>query len=129
MTSSQPATRRPFTVALCRSCRAQVGLEVVEALRATIRRCDHGVLVVTECMLGVLSCGTPIQSPGVMVLLQPCSIDRFPSGPPHWIGPINDNNDVSVVCDWVQRGEWNCRALPARLRRQAQWTASVARRN
>ncbi len=115
MTSAQRATGRPFTVALCRSCRTQSGLAVLEALRATIRRCDHGVLVTTGCVLGMVTCPARVHGPGVMVVLQPCSIDRVPSEPAHWIGPINDENDVCVLCEWVQRGEWDCRALPARL--------------
>lgn len=119
MTPAQGATRRPFTVALCRSCTTQSELAVLEALRATIRRCDHGMLVITECMLSVLTCGARMHGPGVMVLLQPCSIDRVPSEPAHWIGPIKDNNDVGVLCEWVQRGQWDRRALPARLRGRA----------
>jgi hypothetical protein len=129
VTSWQRATRRPFTVAFCRSCRAEPGLEVLEALRATIRRCDHGVLVVTECMLGVLTCRARVHGPGAIVLLQPCSTERVPNEAARWIGPINDQDDVCVVCDWVAGGEWDCHALPARLRAELRWTAGVGRRN
>lgn len=132
MIAPHRATRRPFTVAVCGSCKAEPGLaarETLDALRATIRRCDHGMLVITDCMLGVLTCGARIHGPGVMVLLQPCSIDRAPNGPPCWIGPINDKDDVWVVCDWVERGEWDCGVLPARLREAARWTAGVGERN
>ncbi|WP_235215874.1 hypothetical protein [Mycobacterium kyorinense] len=88
---------------------------MLEALRATIRRCDHGMLVVTGCMLRIATCGSRFHGPGVMVVLQPCSIDRVPSEPALWIGPINDETDVCILCDWLQRGEWDCHALPARL--------------
>ena len=59
MTSSHNGTSRPFTVALCTSWTAGPELAVVEELRATIRRCKHGVLVTTACMLDPLTCAAP----------------------------------------------------------------------
>src|ERR1700704_509032 len=56
MTSSHNGTSRPFTVALYTSCTTGAELAVVEELRATIRRCKHGVLVTTACMLDPLTC-------------------------------------------------------------------------
>lgn len=43
---------------------------------------------------------------GVVTVLQPCSIDRGPDGPAHWLGPIDDTADIAIVQDWVERGEW-----------------------
>lgn len=122
MTSSRPATSRPFTVLLCKECAAGPELAILDELRSTIRRCDHGVLLTTACMLGVLTCAPRTHGPGAMVMLQPCSIHRAPNGPAHWIGPINDPNEVRVVCDWVQQGGWDLRTLPKRLRAELRWT-------
>jgi hypothetical protein len=106
MTSSHNGTSRPFTVALCTSCAAGPELAVVEELRATIRRCKHGVLVTTACMLDPLTCAARPHRPGTIVILQPCSVDRVPSGPACRIGPINDKNDVRALRDWLEQGEW-----------------------
>src|ERR1700758_2305021 len=86
VTSSHCPTSRPFTVVLCTSCAAKSELGVLEALRAAVRRCGHGVLVTTECMLGALACATLHNGAGGMVVLQPCSVDRPPSGPAHGSG-------------------------------------------
>jgi hypothetical protein len=56
MTTSRTGTSRPFTVFLCTSCPAKPEFTVLEELRATIRRCPHGMLVTTACMLGPLAC-------------------------------------------------------------------------
>ncbi|HUO39431.1 MAG TPA: hypothetical protein VMU34_17025 [Mycobacterium sp.] len=129
MTSSHCATSRPFTVVLCTSCTAKPGLGVLEELRATVRRCGHGVLITTECMLGALACAARPHGPAAMVILQPCSVDRRPSGPAHWIGPINDTNDIRAVRDWLQRGQWDDHMLPERLCAQRHPTQRYIRRN
>ena len=127
MTSSHNGTSRPFTVALCTSCTAGPELALAEELRATIRRCKHGVLVTTACMLDPLTCAARPHRPGTIVILQPCSVDRVPSGPACWIGPINDKTDVRALVDWLEQGEWDYRAPPDRLRAKLRWTNRFSR--
>ena len=76
---SPPVT---FTVYLCTSCTAEPKLAVLEELRATIRRCAHGMLVTTACMLGPLGCAARPHGP--IVILQPCSVERVPIGSASW---------------------------------------------
>jgi hypothetical protein len=106
-------------VYLCTSCTAKPKLAVLEELRATIRRCAHGMLVTTACMLGPLACAARPHGP--MVILQPCSVEHVPIGPARWIGPINDKVDMRALRDWLERGEWDYRALPDRLRAELSW--------
>jgi hypothetical protein len=110
------ATDRAFTLVVCTGCTAAQGLSVLDELRATIRRCRHGVLVAAGCMLGPLTCAARPDGPGVLVLLQACSTERTPVGPATWVGPINDRHDATDVGDWVQRGEWSLASLPRHLR-------------
>jgi hypothetical protein len=72
------------------------------------------MLVTTACMLGPLACATRPHGP--MVILQPCSVEHVPIGLARWIGPINDKVDMRALRDWLERGEWDYRALPDRLR-------------
>ncbi len=66
------------------------------------------------CLLGSAFCAT---RPGVgaLVLVQPCAVDRTPSGPGHWIGPVVDGDDVGDVCAWIRQGRWDPADLPQRL--------------
>ncbi|MGH3637752.1 MAG: hypothetical protein ACRDUX_01870 [Mycobacterium sp.] len=89
---------------------------VTNALKESIRRCAHGVLVSSACLRGPLACAARPPAPGAMVVLQPCALDRQPHGPARWIGPIRDEDDVRIVRDWLERGEWDCHALPERMR-------------
>ena len=129
MTSSHCPTSRPFTVILCTTCTAKPGLGLLETLRAAVRSCEHGVLVTTACLLRPLTCAAHPHRAGAMVILQPCSVDRGPSGPAHWIGPINDTNDTRAVRDWLQRGQWDDHTLPERLRAQRRPTLRDIARN
>ena len=114
MTASHSGTSRPFTVYLCTSCTAKPKLAVLEELRATIRRCAHGMLVTTACMLGPLACAARPHGP--IVILQPCSVERVPVGSARWIGPINDKVDIRALRGWLEQGQWDYWALPDRLR-------------
>jgi hypothetical protein len=117
MTSSHRATARPFTVALCTACRSPVVPAVLEHLRATVRRCDQGLLVTTGCLLGELTCLVlGDNNPGAVLMLQPCTIDRVARGSARWIGPICNTKDLRIVCAWLERGEWASDQLPVRLR-------------
>ena len=126
-TRSQPATSRPFTVVLCAACRTHGDADVMAALRATVRRCRHGILVSSACMFGPLTCASRPHGPGSMVLFQPCSSDRTPSGPTRWIGPVNDVDDVTELCSWLELGQWDYGILPARLRAERYGVAAAGR--
>jgi hypothetical protein len=77
------------------------------------------MLVTTECLLGRLTCATRPSQQGVLLLLQPCSTQRIPTRPAQWMGPVNGTEDARAVCDWLERGNWECHTLPAHLRAEA----------
>jgi hypothetical protein len=108
-------TARAFTVALCTNCAEEPTTRLLELLRSAIRRCPHGMLVVTDCLLGELTCATRPSGDGVLMILQPCSIDRTPIGPAMSVGPIGDHGDALTVCDWLAGGAWEEQALPRRF--------------
>jgi hypothetical protein len=87
-------------------------------LRSVIRRCPHGMLVITECLVGQLTCATRSAHQGAMLLLQPCSIERRPTAPAQWLGPITDVADARQICQWIAKGDWDSRELPTHLRAQ-----------
>jgi hypothetical protein len=118
--ASRRATSRPFTVAVCMQCGAEPDLAVLTELRATIRRCPHAVLATTGCLRGPLTCLADPHDRGVMIILQPCAVDRTPTGPTIWIGPICDDTDLHAVRSWLERGSWNLDTLPVRLNTIAQ---------
>ena len=106
MSAPTTATRRPFTLVVCTGCDVADDSSVIERLRGTVRRCPHGVLVSAGRTVG----------PRTWVLMQPCWPDRTPVGSAHWIGPVVDRRDAHALCSWVEGGDWDVAALPARLR-------------
>jgi hypothetical protein len=77
MTSGRYSTSHPFTVAICTSCAAEPAERLLQMLRASIRRCPHGMLVTTGCLLGHLTCATRPSHQGALLLLQPCSTQQL----------------------------------------------------
>lgn len=110
--ASRQATGRPFTVAVCASCVGEPEFDVLAELRATIRRCPHAVLATTGCLRGPLSCQANRHGRGVMIIVQPCTVDRTPDGPTLWIGPICNRTDLRTVRRWIEDGRWDLRTLP-----------------
>jgi hypothetical protein len=108
-----PGTDEPFTVAVCSRDQADIDSAVLEQLRAAVRRCPHGVLVVSRCLLGQFGCATHCS--GVTAVLQPCWIDRTASGPALWVGPLAGDADARTVHEWVVQGAWQLSTLPAHL--------------
>lgn len=129
MTSWRRATDRAFTVIVCSCCAAEPGLSVLQELRESIRRCQHGMLVSAPCLLGKLTCAARTDGSGTMVLLQPCSTDRSPVGPPRWVGPITNPADAEAVRAWLERGDWDIDTLPQRLRSPLNSLAAASSRN
>jgi hypothetical protein len=118
MTWHRP-TDRPFTVVVCTDCSGAQGSSLIESLRGVIRRCSHGALVLSECVFGDLDCDLRWSGSGVMVMMQACTTDRVPRGRMLAIGPIAAQEDIEAVCEWLERGRWDYRILPERLRSPA----------
>lgn len=127
MTSGRCSTSHPFTVAICRSCAAEPAAQLLQMLRASIRRCPNAMLVTTGCVLGQLTCATRPPLEGVILLLQPCSTQRIPTGPAQWMGPVDDTEDARAVCDWLEQGNWERHTLPAHLRTEANFARPSVR--
>ncbi len=121
MTRPGRATQRAFTAVVCTGCADDLATSVLEALRDTIGRCRHGVLVRADCMLGRFICAVRPTGPGVMVLLQPCSTDRKPTGPALRVGPIDAREDIETLCGWLERGDWSQHSLPPTMGTHADW--------
>lgn len=112
------ATHHAFTAVVCTGCGA-LSTSVLEGLRKTIGRCPHGVLVRADCILGRFSCAA--RPAGVMVLIQPCSTDRAPTGSGLWIGPVATADDIRTLRTWLERGDLTARSLPRSLATHARW--------
>lgn len=108
-------TDHPFTVAACVACTPAVD-SLMPGLRRVVRECPHAVLIVTQCLLGTFACTTTGSDRGVMLLLQPCTVDRVPSASVRWVGPVRDATDVDAVCEWIAAGHWDPAGLPSNLR-------------
>ena len=128
MTAHEP-TGRPFNVVVCTGCASDVVLPVLSTLRSTIRRCPHGMLVRASCLLGSLTCASRPTGAGVVVVLQPCTLDRVPSGQALWLGPVNDFDDVAALRGFIERGAWETEPLPERLGVHQRWTGVMRRAN
>lgn len=117
---SAPASATPFTAVLCRhdDCRVPDGLDVIGALRASIRRCPHGVLAIGGCLVGAVSCRTRQRRPdsgGAMVVVGPCDTDRAATGPPILVGPLRCDRDVRLLCSWLEQGDLRPALLPRHI--------------
>lgn len=99
-------TTRPFTLVVCTACDDTV----FEQLRHCVRCCPHGMLVSAASAVA-------LQTPGAIVVLQPCTHDRVATESARWIGPITNSADAARVRAWVQAGEWDVALLPRRLRK------------
>ncbi len=122
-------TDRGFTVVVCSNCGTRRDLSVLQELRASIRRCRHGVLVSAPCPVGTLGCCGRTGRAGALVVLQPCAVDRSPTGPPRWVGPISDRKDLRALRQWLEDGSWHLDALPRRLRSPLNRIAAAGQRN
>lgn len=108
-------TVRPFTLLVCAGCSTVPGQPsppaVSAALKPTIRRCRHGMLVSVRCLLGPALCATR-PTDGVVAALQPCTTDRVPTSPASLIGPVRGAADSTRLRDWIRSGRWDAAPLP-----------------
>lgn len=113
--SSATPTREPFTVVVCSGCHAQHGQmptgEVLDAVGSAVRECHHGILVSVSCLLGPAFCaGRP--GGGVLAAIQPCTVDRVPTGPARLVGPIRRRAETAYLCSWLKSGQWTQNPRP-----------------
>jgi hypothetical protein len=90
---------------------------VLEEIRATIRRCRHGMLVTTACMLGALACAAWPHGP--IVSLQPCSVEQSPSDRPAGLGRSTTSTTYLPCGIGSNKASWttvHCRTRNARSR-------------
>lgn len=92
----------PFTIAVCARCSSGADENVLVALKAMVRGCRHGMLLVTGCLLATLTCAGRRDPAGVVVMVQPCTIER---------------------------GTWDGEELPDHLRTHVSITEYLIRRN
>lgn len=118
-----------FTAVLCDDCRGARDLPVLDALRETVSRSPHGVLVRAPCQLGKLWCHarTRAAGDGAVVLVQPCDVQRRPTGPVIAVGPIRSRPDLAALTGWMAATPLTADSLPARLR--TRMTAAQAQNN
>ncbi len=128
MNASQ-GTARPFTVVVCNACATEQQLSVIDELRPTIRCCPHAMLVSAPCILGPFTCASRPAGCGVMAMVQPCTTDRLPCGPPQWVGPIANSAEAALLRDWLELGRWENTALPRKLSRHTRWAARASQSN
>jgi len=98
-------------------------------LSEATRRSEHGVLVVTGCLMGQMlcrACGPSAPaSPGRIAVVQPCTASHQPSGPAVLVGPIRDTADAAELCLWLRGGTLTADRLPDRLRAYARTLRSA----
>jgi hypothetical protein len=107
----------PFNAAVCRSdpC-AGTARSLVPLLRAATRRCPHGVLISAGCLLHAPRCRAPCQESGTYLLVQPCDVNRRPSGTAIGVGPVLTDADAAAAAEWLAFGDLDEALLAPRLR-------------
>ena len=100
-----------FIAVACEQCSEPL----IDDVRATVRACPYGLLVMSGCLLGQTFCRSRASLTGGVMMVQPCAADQRPTGPATLFGPLRAATDVSVVCDWLRRGLSGTSQLPARL--------------
>jgi len=113
-----------FTAVVCGADGCSVGgVDPLEALRHAVRRCDHGVLVKSDCPLallprpsGTLACHPHESGAGPFVLVQQCDAARRAVGEAALAGPLHEAADVRDLCRWLTDGLPAGDGLPNHLR-------------
>jgi hypothetical protein len=108
---------QPFNAALCQAgpC-ARSSRELLQPLRAATRRCPHGVLISTGCLLRAPRCEAgPGHESGAYLLVQPCDRNRQPRGIAISVGPVLTRADAAAVAAWLADG-LDAESLDPRLR-------------
>ncbi|HTW05592.1 MAG TPA: hypothetical protein VMF87_35235, partial [Streptosporangiaceae bacterium] len=93
----------PFNAVVCNAgpCAGPAG-PLLRHLSAATRRCPHGVLISTGCVLRAERClRAPGHDSGAYLMVQPCDLDRRPHGTAIGIGPVLTNADAVAVANWL----------------------------
>jgi hypothetical protein len=108
---------QPFNAVVCRSgpCAGVAG-GLLRRLRVATRRCPHGVLISTGCLLHTARCRAPGHDSGTYLLVQPCDRDRRPRGVAIGVGPVLTDEDAAAVAEWLTGGSLDAEGLEPRLR-------------
>jgi hypothetical protein len=117
-TREQAVSDQPFNAVVCRAgpC-AGAAAPLLRHLGAATRRCPHGVLISTGCVLRASRCQlAPGHDSGAYLLVQPCDLDRRPRGTAIGIGPVLTAADAAAVADWLAGGSLDAARLEPRLR-------------
>lgn len=85
----------------------------MDGLRRAVRGCSHGVMVSAGCLGKVLHCRSVR---GLHAAVQPCGVDRRPTGGVVRLGPLVTEADVEEVGVWLRAGMPDDGTLPDRLR-------------
>jgi hypothetical protein len=107
-----------FNAVVCQSgpCAGPAG-PLLHQLRAATRRCPHGVLISTGCLLRASRCQRwPAHDSGAYLFVQPCDLDRQPQGMAIGIGPVLTDADAAAVAEWLVDGSLDVARLEPRLR-------------
>ncbi|MBT2675685.1 hypothetical protein J7E95_33825 [Streptomyces sp. ISL-14] len=102
----------PFTLVVCASCDAGIE-QVMDGLRRAVRDCRQGVMVSTGCLERFLHCR---RRQGLHAAVQPCAVDRRPTGAVVRLGPLVTVADAQAVGAWLRAGMPDDGTLPGRLR-------------
>lgn len=104
------------------------GTEQPDRLAVVLRDCvlssRDGVLVVSGCSLGAVSCR--FRPAGPLVHVQPCDADRRPTGPVVRVGPIRSEQDIAAVQAWIRTARLDPALLPSHLV-ELHWATRAAR--
>ncbi|MFJ8313359.1 MULTISPECIES: hypothetical protein [unclassified Streptomyces] len=76
-------------------------------------------MVSTGCLTHLLRCRQDQdqgQGQGLCAAVQPCAVDRRPTGPVVRLGPLSTEADVEAVGAWLRAGMADDGTLPDRLR-------------
>jgi hypothetical protein len=103
------------TIMLCgaHGCSTPLYEQLRAELRHVVRESEFGVLVVSGCALGVVTCR--MRAPAPMVAVQPCDTQRRPVGLMIRLGPVRTRDDITRITRWLQSGRFDTDDLPRRL--------------
>jgi hypothetical protein len=109
------ATADGCTIMLCgaNGCSTPLYEHLRAELRHVVRTTKFGVLVVSGCALGAVTCR--MRAPAPMIAVQPCDTQRRPVGLMIRLGPVRTCDDIAIITRWRQSGQSDTDDLPRRL--------------